>query len=1072
MQVYLSAWERVCQRLGRFLRRRRQVLHFLGLGAVLTATNILANTIAVSLFLTNAGSEALPLFYVLLGLISIPVSVAFSKIIDRYSRVRLFCCLLLLALVLVCGLWWLIRGQTPGIYNGVYISTSIIELLVQVLFWTLVSDYFTNLELERYTPLLTMALTVGSLLGGLLVRVLSESFTTPNLLLGLPFCYGVAIIQLLYLGRTEQPLEIGPLRESETQLLDSLRAFPRLLSRYPIILLLAAGTLISVLLWGMSEFQFYRIYADTFPQQDDLTGFLGLLGAVCSGLELAITYFVTRPLIQRWGVSRMNLVYPLTTLVSFIGLALSFRLPAAIVANINYDTLYSSLAQPIQNLNYGAIPHRFAGRVRVILDGLLYPICQAVAGLVLLLQQAVLTPLQFSLVGVFLSGVFVGIGYLTGQSYLRSMLARLRAGSLNFDEIRVSFRQIPDSYVAEVRQLLTGEDPGGQILGLELAARLPNPSQFLTEVQDLLLRANSEVHRAVVKFLTTGNHPEFYRYLRTQLVSDSEAVRGAVLEALIATQQSLSSTQIIFFLEDPSPRVQALACVATWQTSLRDPQVRAAYEQTWAAFQEAPPEMANRIRRTIVRAIQRTGDRQLMPLLQQVLQGANAEVKREGLQTLARLATSSDHLLSTLAARELLHADPTVRAAAINLLQVLPREDALAPVIASLEDTSAIVRQQATLAIAAYGESCLPLVQPYLTVPRPEVVEAAIAAIGKIRTPRSEAILLQYLQTDYQQVSQTILWSQQVAATVPGWEVLAIALEDYHNLVLRRVLYVLACLEDSQMVSRVQRLLSALDGQTRLNAIETLASLGHRRFIQPILPLLEVITRPAQTPDQPPPELLEQLPELLKIRHRWVRIGALVALAATGREIPPTLVEDPDPLVRLTATKLQSPSLSPLSLEDTPLSRLFFLRKVPLFQNLSLDDLLLVDRSLEEQDFLKGEVIFKEGTWGDNFYILYRGYVSILKRVNPKNVASLTHLLAGEAQRELAYLQPGQYFGDMTLFDELPRSATAIAETDCTLLSLDKTDFYNLITQRPEIALQMCQVLSLRLRDTNKYLEG
>ena len=139
------------------------------------------------------------------------------------------------------------------------------------------------------------------------------------------------------------------------------------------------------------------------------------------------------------------------------------------------------------------------------------------------------------------------------------------------------------------------------------------------------------------------------------------------------------------------------------------------------------------------------------------------------------------------------------------------------------------------------------------------------------------------------------------------------------------------------------------------------------------------------------------------------------------------------------------------------MNRMLFLKNIPLFQFLSLDDLLIIDEALTQKGFLAGESIFCEGSLGAEFCIVYRGSVLIRKKI-------------GGTEQELARLGPEECFGEMALFDDSPRSATAMALTDCTLLTLERSRFNSLLTQRPEMALEVCRVLSLRLRAANERL--
>jgi CRP-like cAMP-binding protein len=278
-----------------------------------------------------------------------------------------------------------------------------------------------------------------------------------------------------------------------------------------------------------------------------------------------------------------------------------------------------------------------------------------------------------------------------------------------------------------------------------------------------------------------------------------------------------------------------------------------------------------------------------------------------------------------------------------------------------------------------------------------------------------------------------------------------------------------------------QRLYST-DPRQRLNAVETLASLEQRRFVQPILPLLESIAREpwqAELPSTYPtesaltPNQATLLLEILECDDRWIRIGAIMTLASEHYPIPVKAITDDDFLVKTVAQTAAQFSHFQSNPEELLLSRLFFLKQVSILHNLPLDDLLQIDRTLKEQDFLKGEVIFKEGSYGEDFYLIYRGEVQILKYIKSRAASGLERdrKPLHASQRPLACLQPGEFFGDMEFFDQLPRSTTAVALTDCTLLALSKSDFYNLITQRPEVPLQMCRVLSLRVREANRQLE-
>ncbi len=92
---------------------------------------------------------------------------------------------------------------------------------------------------------------------------------------------------------------------------------------------------------------------------------------------------------------------------------------------------------------------------------------------------------------------------------------------------------------------------------------------------------------------------------------------------------------------------------------------------------------------------------------------------------------------------------------------------------------------------------------------------------------------------------------------------------------------------------------------------------------------------------------------------------------------------------------------------------------------------------------------------------------------NPKDakfvvVDGILDVIAGG--KKINELQKGDYFGEMAIIDSQARSASVQAISDVVLLRIDKNDFYDILSQREEVAIGIIKVLSQRLRDLNKKL--
>lgn len=118
----------------------------------------------------------------------------------------------------------------------------------------------------------------------------------------------------------------------------------------------------------------------------------------------------------------------------------------------------------------------------------------------------------------------------------------------------------------------------------------------------------------------------------------------------------------------------------------------------------------------------------------------------------------------------------------------------------------------------------------------------------------------------------------------------------------------------------------------------------------------------------------------------------------------------------------------------------------------------------KEKRVKKDEMVFKEGAVGDAFYLIVLGSIRI------------STIIPGVGEEALTILREGEYFGEMALIDDAPRSASAIANEDTLLLLIEKDNFRNLLAKETGIAYKLLWVftktLSARLRKTDEQLKS
>lgn len=108
--------------------------------------------------------------------------------------------------------------------------------------------------------------------------------------------------------------------------------------------------------------------------------------------------------------------------------------------------------------------------------------------------------------------------------------------------------------------------------------------------------------------------------------------------------------------------------------------------------------------------------------------------------------------------------------------------------------------------------------------------------------------------------------------------------------------------------------------------------------------------------------------------------------------------------------------------------------------------------------YLMGDIIFSEGDLGTEMYIIQSGVVEIFKKIGGK-------------QKILSTLDKGDFFGEMSVLEDMTRTASARAKTDVELVRINQTTFDQMIKTNTEIAVRMLRKFSRRLRETTELLE-
>lgn len=298
-------------------------------------------------------------------------------------------------------------------------------------------------------------------------------------------------------------------------------------------------------------------------------------------------------------------------------------------------------------------------------------------------------------------------------------------------------------------------------------------------------------------------------------------------------------------------------------------------------------------------------------------------------------------------------------------------------------------------------------------------------------------------------------------------ELLEAALEYRRDLCSRRALALLESLPyPPDLLARARQLMKTGNPDWRpevFSILEGALSPHDRELLAPLF-----APRPSSSQSPAPTERLrqERLLELGMGRYGWaspwLRACALRALDVGGIGVASALAPaamDPDPLVAETAAALVSssngpgeaaPARIPAAERYLTIDKVVLLRAVSLFAAIPHEVLARVAALLTERWAAAGERIIDKGEIGDCLYVIASGRVRV-----------------HDGDRTLLYLEANQFFGELSLLDAEPRSASVSAIEPTHLFRLPQADFYALTSERPDITHAINRALCGMVRAAN-----
>ncbi|MCA1793487.1 MAG: cyclic nucleotide-binding domain-containing protein, partial [Desulfobacteraceae bacterium] len=471
-----------------------------------------------------------------------------------------------------------------------------------------------------------------------------------------------------------------------------------------------------------------------------------------------------------------------------------------------------------------------------------------------------------------------------------------------------------------------------------------------------------------------------------------------------------------------------------------------------------------------------SGERKYIPRLQAMLKQPDIDrVIPDIIRALSRLETQAGH---SVAVSFLNHEQKDVRLAALDALSITD-DVSLKQAILLLGDPSDVIHNFAMEKIKTAAFQNNSLLVESLGLPSTRIRRGLFTLLETLDIKEFDVLI--FAQKNLTRTYEYLAMAESLE-NLPQGEMRDLAithLVEKKEIRLENILRVLALHDKAGRVKSAWQGIFSSDTRQRANAIELLGDVLDKKTFKTMLPLLE-----SPTPSMALAEGKKQIririfdpdaklvvSDLLSSAD-WVDVIIGLGLCRETPDILPNhdllyqlkqsdnqhIVKEVDMIWNKTKKSSKTSEVDTsqkLSLGE----KILLLKEIDIFSGLSASELAAIAGVSEEMAYEADQDVIKQNSVGETVYLIIDGKVSvIMEKENAK-------------EEHIDQMTSGSAFGEMALIDDSPRSATIRTMTPCRFLILHKQEFKETAMEFPRIALQMCSVLSQRIRHLHSLVQ-
>jgi len=1006
---------------------RARVFDLGSLFAATTASAIVVASASKALFLSTWPLSVLPWVFLLTGLFTAGLSLAYVAAMKRWGVQSRYITLLVLAVAsfVVIGLTFNLAPEAMS--WAVIIWCPAIGYLIAVQAWNIVATMLPTRQSKRLIPVLAGIGTLGGCVGGAVVPLLLTVLSSEDLLLlaALLLIWPMASVPWL-LRRLDvavvepearpsvkpAPVEVEP-SGLLSEVVDGLKSIVAM----PILWRLALFVFLMQAVSVLVDYQFSGELQARLGR-DELASFLGMYYWIANGMIFVLALFGTNRLVQWMGIgltitatSLLMVVggggYFVAGLVGFDG-AFVILLGMAFTERVGQYALTRSGVQMLVS----PLESRKTERAKTLIDGVIYRLATVLAAVPLLIFTPAVADLHLISPAIVLGcAVAAAVGLLIAPHYRTALYKALRSSEGESGMGRYFRRSLGPRAIDDLRHRLRSDDAETRLYAIELIRDL-DLELDVRGVLPLLTDPDGDVAAAALD-VALQRKMELGAVVWRQILAPErppQALREAL--AYLSQHPNHSLTEVVEpLVVHEDPRVAALAGLVSVQG-------------------EPGPHLF----------------------------GQSQDLETFVNRTQPKLDLASLRYVAELVAM-LDSPSPDKRREAVEAMGQLRLDDHVHPLFDCLERPD--LRPTAIEALVQYDGGLLQQIAAQLG--RPDLPSPSRAGLIKVleqrREPEALRLLLEQAEDDHSSVANTAvlaLWRVTDAHELPidaVWLRRRVLVEIER---LKRYAWLDKVVEPLDrahdfLIEEVSILREASEDRTfRLLALLYDRNAIHRAYLNYKSPNARQRSNAIELLDQHVVDpALKVIVALIERRVGTARRSADLLPAILYPEIEDRLAEDDPWLVHIWSWMHRRDRDSASVDMNDPVGRVFWLKKFPIFAGIGGSELRSVVGAVEPRTYGPGQYICREGEEGLEMYMILVGRVEVVM-----------------GQDTLATLGDGEYFGELALLDDAPRSASVRAAEATTLLALPRDLFMNMLELHPSFATRIIRILSQRLRAT------